>query len=131
MNAPSEDVKDLLEATSALGLTFADNLFVSEMPSTPDECVAVYDTGGEDPESRYTYERPTVQVRVRGDKGAYRSTYDLAQQIRDALHGLTNEETGGARYVGIWSVGDIMALGYDDNRRMVFSVNFRTHRTDA
>jgi hypothetical protein len=131
MNAPSVDIKDLIEGTSALGLTFAADLFVSEMPPTPDECVSVHDTGGYGAEVDYTYERPTVQVRVRGGKGEYEVAHAIAQDIRDALNGQANVSLNGARYVGIWCEGDVMSLGYDDNHRPLFTVNFRLHRTDA
>lgn len=131
MNASSEDIKDLLEATSFLGLTFTDNLFVSEMPSSPDACVVVYDTGGNDAEAGYTYDRPSVQIRVRGAKGGYKDAYALTLLIKNELHGTAGYETNATRYVGIWAEGDILALGYDDNHRPLFSINFRTHRTDA
>ena len=131
MQAPSVDIKDILEATSSLALTFGADLFVSEMPDTTDECVCVYDTGGFEPEANFVYERPTVQVVVRGTKGAYVVAYNLIQGIRNALHALANHTTNGARYIGIWCQSDIMSLGYDKNHRPMLSVNFRIHRTEA
>jgi len=131
MNPPSVDIKDILEGTSSLGLTFATDLFVSEMPTTPDACVCIYDTGGEDPEVNYTYERPHVQVRVRGDKGGYETAQELAQSIRDTLSGTADYTINGARYVGMWALGDVMFIEYDDNQRPEFTVNFRLHRTSA
>lgn len=131
MNAPSQDIKDVLEQTSSLGLTFATDLFVSEMPETPDASVGVYDTGGEDPEVNYTYERPTIQIRVRGAKGDYDGAYDTIKSIADVLNGLVDETVGSTRYVAIWQQSDIISLGYDDNRRPLLTVNFRMHRTDA
>lgn len=131
MNAPAEDIKDILENISALGFTFATDLFVGEMPVTPDACVTIYDTGGYAPEVDYVYERPTIQIRVRGAKGEYQNGHGLAQDIRDALNGLTGYIVNSARYVGIWCEGDVMALGNDDNNRPLFTVNFRLHRTDA
>jgi hypothetical protein len=131
MNAPSEDIATILAADSSLGLTLTTNLFVSEMPKEPDECVSVHDTGGYDGEADYVYQRPTVQVRVRGEKGAYQTAHGFAQDIRDLLHGLANYTTGSTRYVGVWCEGDVIAVGYDDNHRPLFTVNFRLHRTDA
>lgn len=134
MNSPAVDISDILAATSSLALTFATDLFVSEMPDTsdtPDECVCVYDTGGFEPEAGFNYERPTVQVRVRGPKGDYETAHNLAQSIRDELHGLANHTINGARYIGIWCMSDIMSLGYDKNHRPMLSVNFRIHRTEA
>ena len=131
MNAPSEDIKDLLEEPSSLGLAFKENLFVSEMPGSPDGCVVVYDTGGDDADAGYLYDRPSVQIRVRGAKGGYKDAYALALAIKGELHGATDHEINSTRYVGMWATGDILSLGYDDNHRPLFSVNFRLHRTDA
>ena len=130
MNPPSEDIKDILAAVSSLALTFATDLFVSEMPMEPDQCVCVYDTGGESPEGDYIYERPTVQVRVRGVKGDYLVAHELAQSIRDTLNGEHNHTINGARYIGIWGVGDVIFAGYDDNHRPLLTINFRLHRTN-
>ena len=131
MNAPSEDIKDILEGMSALALIFATDLFISEMPDEPDQCVCIYDTGGEPAEVNYIYEKPTIQIRVRGAKGAYLATHELAQSIRDTLNGLNNETWNGARYVGIWAMGDVLFINYDDNHRPIFTINFRIHRTEA
>lgn len=131
MQPPSEDIKDYLEGISSLALTFATDLFISEMPTTPDNCVCIYDTGGYEPEANYTYQRPTIQVRVRGAKGEYLAAHEQAQAIRDELHGLHNETINSARYVGIWQEGDIISAGQDDNKRPNVTMNFRIHRTTA
>jgi len=131
MNAPSMDIKDLLDGESSLGLTFGTDLFVSEMPPIPDLCVCVYDTGGEPPNPDYDYMKPTIQVRIRGDKGEYRAAYDLALSIQNFLNGMHNEEVNGTRYIGIWAEGDVFFIGYDENHRPELTVNFRLHRTTA
>jgi hypothetical protein len=131
MNPASQDVKDMLAADSACGLTYATDLFISEMPPTPDQCVCVYDTGGFDPEAQYEYERPTVQVRVRGVAGTYLTTFALAQNCLDALHGTANYTINSARYIGIWAQGDILFVGYDNNGRPMLTFNVRIHRATA
>lgn len=129
LNPPSEDVKDILAAQSVLGLVFGTDLFIGGLPSTPDACVAVYDTTGEPPEPSYRYERPHVQVVCRGDQGAYRLTQIQAQTIRDILNGINEETWNGARYIGIWALGDVNFIANDENRRPRFTINFRLHRT--
>jgi hypothetical protein len=129
LNPPSEDVKDMLAANSILQLTFADDLFIGLMPDQPDACVAVYDGPGEKAEPSYRYERPHVQVMVRGDQGKYRVAHIRAQTIRDALNGVQEETWGGARYIGVWALGDVISLGLDELRRPRCSINFRLHRT--
>jgi hypothetical protein len=129
LNPPSEDIKDYLDGDSDLGLTFAVDLFISEMPASPDACVCVSDAPGMSPEVDFTYERPMVQVMVRGAKDGYRAAHMLAQTIRDKLNGLHDYEVNGARYIGVWAEGDLIPLGYDDNHRPQVAVNFRLHRT--
>ena len=134
MRPPSEDIKDLLDGESTLGLTFATDLFVSDMPATPDFAVCVYDSGGLPAESGYVYERPTVQVRVRGAKGGYIQAFETAQSIHDFLirlwqGGQGAMTVGGARYVGIWPMAAPQFVGYDENHRPQVTVNFRLHRT--
>ena len=128
MNSPAVDIAGIL-ATAGVG-TISTDLFVSEQPKTPDECVTVFDTGGFPPESNYVYRKPTVNVRVRGKRGGYRNAYAVAKSIVDALHDKTNEDIDSAnRIIAIWCMGDIIALGKDDDERPLLSVNFRIHRT--
>ena len=131
LNPPSEDFKDMLEGESSLGLVFATDLFINKMPSSPDNVVSIHDASGESPEVNYTYEKPGVQIRVRGAKGGYKAAHEQAQDIRNFLHPTGNLTINGARYVGIWAEGDIIPLGDDDNERPLFSMNFRVHRTDT
>ena len=128
MNAPSDDIKDILEGLSSLALTFATDLFVAKRPPLPDQCVTVYDSGGYDPQAN-DYERPTVQVIVRGLKGGYRTAYALAKSIKDELHEYANQTVNSTRYIAIYTQGDILSLGEDENGRPLLSVNFRIHRT--
>ncbi len=129
MQPSSEDVKDILLGISSLALTYATDLFIAEMPDKPDNAVCIFDTGGYNPEANYVYQRPTIQVRVRGAKGAYTAAHEQIQAIRDELHALTDTTINGARYVGIWQEGDIISAGPDDNKRPNVTVNFRIHRT--
>jgi hypothetical protein len=129
MNPPSEDMKDVLEAETALALTFGDDLHIGQMPESPDACVCIYDTGGYPAELDYMYERPTFQVRVRGAKGGYRAAQVLAQAIRDTLHGVHNLTLNAARYILIAIESDVGSIGADELHRPNFTVNFRIHRT--
>lgn len=130
MNSVAEDIGGLLQSESVLGLVIGTNLHVSDMPASPDECVAIYDTGGGDPEADYSYDRPTFQIEVRGSKRDYRGAYDLARSIRDYLAPLANVTVGSTRYVGVWAMGDVFFLGYDENARPMLTLNFRAHRTE-
>lgn len=128
MNPTSEDIKDLLEDSSGVaGLVFGTNLFVGTMPTTPDSCVGLYDTGGPPPDEMISgLFYPTFQVRVRGAVGGYKTAYELAQSIRDNLHQRTGEAINGVTYVHIFATTDVLYIGKDENDRPLFSVNFRT-----
>jgi hypothetical protein len=131
MNPPSQDIKDFLVA-AGVG-TFGTDLFVSKEPAADADgnipTTTVYDTGGFDPEAQYVYDRPTVQVRVRGARGGYLAAYAKAQAARTALRTIFNETKNGTRYIGIWILGDIVALGDDEKGRPVLTLNIRIHRT--
>lgn len=127
MNSPAVDLANKL-ASSEIGVgTVNTNIFIAESPEAPDNCVTVYDTGGFHPEANYSYDRPTVMVKVRNR--SYTAGYAIAEDIKLGLNGLHGESLGGTTYVGIWAMGDINSLGKDDNRRHVFSINFMIHRS--
>lgn len=131
MNAPSVDIKDLLDGDSNLGLTFGQDLFVSEMPDSPDACVCIYDSGGGSPDADNAIEVPTVQVSVRGAKGGYLAAHALITEIREFLHGLASTEINGARYLLIWAVTDVAHVGTDQNNRSMLTINLQIRRTAA
>jgi hypothetical protein len=130
---PSVDIKDLLISNGTLGLTFGTSLFVSEMPETAGLAVCVYDSPGMAPEPDYVYERPHVQVQVRGSKvaGAYVAAHEMAQRIMNVLMAERQPVVNSARYVGIWPLGSPGFIGYDENHRPQVTVNFRLHRTTS
>jgi len=132
MNAPSQDIKDfIIESSAGLSLVFATDLFVAKMPETPDECVCIYDSGGGAPEANYEYDYPSVQIRVRGDRMGYQAGWALAKDIKDTLHGKTNETINSTRYIQIVCSGDIIFVAWDELERPIFSVNFEIHRTST
>jgi hypothetical protein len=131
MNPPSQDIKDFL-VDAAVG-TFEADLFVSKEPATDPTgnipTITVYDTGGFDPEAQYVYDRPTVQVRVRGARGGYLAAYAKAEAAKVALRTIFNETKNGTRYIGIWVLGDITSLGDDEKGRPILTLDIRMHRT--
>lgn len=132
MNSPAEDISTILVLSSSVtGLTEGTDLFISREPSKPDVVVSIFDTGGGEPQSTAErYEFPTVQVRSRGTAiTGYADAYAKLELIKLALHKFANQTIGGTKYIGIWASSDIIPLGYDDNNRPMFSLNFRIHRT--
>jgi hypothetical protein len=130
MNAQSEDIKDILEAESSLGLTFATDLFIGKEPDSPDDTVTIFDTMGFPDDMTYDateiYERPSIQIRVRSND--YMTGMALAKDIKDSLHGRGNETWNGTLYAVIRSVGGPALMDWDVSDRARFIINFNLQR---
>lgn len=133
MGSPAGDIASYLESSAvnvgSIGAASGWSINVSKFPDSPDSVIGIFDTSGEDPTSNIDYRRPTIQVRVRGGREAYLAGYLKAEAIFNALDGLHGEIIGSYRYIGIWAMGDILFLSYDEKERPMFSMNFRIHRT--
>lgn len=101
--------------------------FIETMPDSPDEAVGVYGYGGPEADAKLGYDEPSLQVRVRGGPDP-RTSRGRAQDIYDALHGLSNVTLpDGTVLVGCIGVqSSPQSLGPDPNRRHEHVVNFRT-----
>lgn len=131
MNAPSEDIKDMLLAESGLNLTFADNLHIGKEPSTPDNTVTIFDTYASTPQltmegrANSPYEKLFLQIRVRNRD--YSLAYSLINEIYLTLHGRAHETWNGAIYEVITCTSP-MHFDWDDNRRARFIININLQR---
>lgn len=130
MNASSEDIKDMLEAESSLGLTFATDLFIGKEPAEPDDCVTIFDTPGSPPQLTFNktekYQYPSIQIRVRNN--AYMTGWNLANDIKDALHGRAHETWNATYYSVIICSSELALLDWDEHGRARFIVNFNIQR---
>ena len=130
MNPASKDICSILESDSALGLTFATDLFVGKEPATPDNCVSIFDIPGDAPlltlDGGKNYYFPSVQIRVRNID--YLTGWDLIHNIQTLLHGIHNEIWNSTTYVLIRAVDNPFLLNWDENDRARFVVTFRGHR---
>jgi len=128
MNAPSEDIKDILVA-GGLGLTFATNLFIGKEPASPKNCVTIFDTYGRPPDLNLTdqgYERPSINIRVRNT--SYMTGWTLANNIKNLLHGKEHETWNGTLYTVIYCSSGPAQLDWDDNNNARFIINFNLQR---
>lgn len=134
-NMPSIDILDMLIADALL--TEATTGFINKEPGDNDikdgdPIATIYDTGGFDPEATgKTFDKPTINIRVKGKPGDIAGTIALVQSIKGALHQRTPETISNTRYMGIWQVGEIAFVEYDERNRPIFTANFRMHRTYA
>jgi hypothetical protein len=121
-------IKDILvekgvgtfNATGSIG-----TITIGKMPATPDACVVVSPSGGGSPDPKWRLDYPSVQVRVRGPKNDYVSAETKAKQVRAALLGLFSRIIPGGKLYSVTMPGDYTFLGWDDNLRPEFSLNFR------
>ena len=127
-----DDIADRLTTQSVA--TTGTNLFKDQMPSTPDELIALYETGGPAPVrvmgvstgTRPTAEQPHLQVIVRATRS------DAARKLaRDVFHNL--EAVGPVTinnvvYYGILALQTPFFLRKDESGRYEFAVNFEITR---
>lgn len=129
-SSPSIDIKDILEAESALALTFATDLFIGKEPTSPDNCVTIFDTPGAIPQLTLNrneiYEYPSIQIRVRNND--YMTGANLINDIKSTLHGRGHETWNGTFYSLIAASDSPALLDYDESNRARFVCNFNIQR---
>jgi hypothetical protein len=108
-------------ATRSLG-TVGTDIFIGEMPDSPNNCVALYQYQGESPELVGGLENPRLTVRVRNT--VYSDGQNKARDILKTLHTLNEQTLGGHRYLYIKAAGSISQLGRDKEKRALFTVEF-------
>lgn len=128
MNPATEDIKDIIIA-GGLG-TFQTDLFIADFPDTPDSCTVVALAPGGAPGLWYEWERPGVQILVRGAANGYTSANATINEIAALLHGY-QDTINSARYALIQQQGNVLYIGKDESTRPVFSANFLVQRTSA
>jgi hypothetical protein len=132
MNAPSFDVKDMLEAwgeSSGFGFTFTEDLFIGKEPTKPRNCVTIFDTIGLPPELNLTnqgYEYPSIQIRVRNS--SYTEGWRIISEIKNSLHGRSHQTWNGSLYTVIYCSSGPALLDFDDNGNARFIINFNLQR---
>jgi hypothetical protein len=118
------DIKTLLNEIN-------DNIYRNDKPDTEDNLIVIYDTGGQPAlhsigSQPASLEKPTFQVLIRNT--SHDTAESQAEDIKDALDGLTKQTINGTRYEVIFMEGDMLHLGKDDRERTQFTVNFVTWR---
>lgn len=98
---------------------------VGMLPDTPDTAIIVNMTGGVDPFPHLLLNQPSVQVMIRGTKNGYQAAYAKARAVVAKLLGMATTVLQGDTYRSCIQIGDIGTLGFDENKRPLFSANFR------
>lgn len=130
MNPASVDIKDMLKDDSSLELTFGTNLFIGREPSSPDNCVTVFDTPGAPPLLTFArgenYYYPSVLIRVRNR--SYQDGWTLINDIKVLLHAKNHETWNETNYGIIICSGDPAFFDWDETGRARFIANFNIQR---
>lgn len=116
----SVEIAEFLEDNS-IG-TVGANIFYSRLPDQPDNCIAVYDTGGIAPNRYVPIAQPTFQIIIRNK--AYATGKAIAESIVALLDRRMNEEIGGTYFYSIFLMGEPAHIGADKKDRDEFSMNF-------
>lgn len=123
----AEGAKDLLVAAGVGVFAAASGwgIYVSKEPSTPSTTITLFNTSGRPPNPKWLLDYPSLNIRIRGAKGGYVNAEDKAKEVKDVLLGLDSQDINGDRWVSVTMPGDLAFIGYDENERPMFSLNFR------
>lgn len=118
MSTTAKDLREgIRQALTDAALATTSQVFWSKMPTTPDRVVVI---------SWYPVSVPHVegvQLRIRGKAGSNTDAEDWANQIRAALHGLSDLTWGDTVLDTLaWVSG--APMGYDGTNRQEVALNF-------
>ena len=99
-------------------------IYIGKTPMRPDTTITITQFGGLPPDPKFLLDYPSIQVRVRGDKGKYRDTRLKTKDIKDVLLGCVSQTVNDDRWVSVTMETDPVFLGYDENERPEFVLNF-------
>ena len=127
MTAPSIGIKDLLVAASLGTFNTPPSgswpIYLSKLPAEPDQCIAIFDTGGRDPDPKWLLDYPDITIMVRA-KGFVDANAKI-RNVRSKLQGLFSQDINGDRWVSLTQQGDIANAGHDEKDRQLLTVTFR------
>jgi len=126
-----EDIKDLLvsDGIGVFGATSGWGIYISKEPSSPDTVITIYPTGSvNEPNPKFKLDFNSFQVRVRGAIEGFQGAMAKAEEVKAALLGRGDVTINNTLYVGVWMVTDILLLRYDETRRPILTMNWRTAR---
>jgi hypothetical protein len=98
------------------------DMFLSQMPDQPDNCIALFEYAGSPPDLHWAGEYPGLQVRVRNK--SYAAARSKIGEVIEKLHGLHEQTLSGTRYLLIKARGSPEVLKRDNNNRIELFVNF-------
>lgn len=124
---PSEDVRSVLVTAGVVSATPGNawSVHIGHLPKSPNQVVAISDTGGLSPNPKWLLDYPSVQILIRGAANGYVETRNKAIRIKDELLGIVSQDVNGNRLASVTMAGDVAFIGVDQIERPMFSLNFR------
>lgn len=127
-----EEIAQFLDALGLANYQPSDvtgDTFLNRLPDQPDLALAVARYGGTESDAHLGYDEPSIQVRVRGPNTDPRVAAAKAQEIYNALHGITDRTMPAGTWLSscIGSQGGPIYIGPDQLGRHEYTVNFRMH----
>lgn len=129
---PHVEVANYLEAQGVAGGDTDWKLTRGFMPSAPDQVLAVFPAGGQQPEGKYDLRHPNVQLRIRGAVDEQTPAMAKLREAEDLLKAARGVTIGQGRYAGFFPLSDLMALGRDEEtHRYEYTITLRAAREPA
>lgn len=120
---------DLGDYLSTGGIT--GTIYKGFMPNDPDDCVAIYETGGQAPvhamngsAGQAVLERPRVQIVCRSGEYDYSTARTKAQSVFVLMDGMPTRTLNGVAYKWAAAVHSPFLMGRDEHKRPLIACNF-------
>ena len=115
------DIANYIDTNTSL--TLGTDLFIGTLPSTAENCVGIFQTGGVEPSAYVKIKKPTLQVMVRNTN--YETAQDLSYTIYDLLHQLIGRTAiGGTTVLTVFALQEPTEVGEDTTGRALFTTNY-------
>lgn len=125
INPPSVDIRQLLIDDGALT---SDQIFVGKSPQQLTTAHTTLIDNGGSTNPRWLRDETNLQALVRGATQDYLSGWEMAQTVKDTILGREQFVVNDVLYIRFLLLNDILFIGYDENERPTFSLNFQVVR---
>lgn len=115
------DIAQILQ-TNGIG-TIGVDIFLGQLPASPDNVVVVFEYAGEPPDLHWSGEYPGLQILARNK--SYDAGRQKIEQVKNILHGMAETVINSHRFLLIRANQSPFFLERDENNRAIFVCNFR------
>lgn len=114
--------------TGSVG-TLATNLFLSQMPDSPDACVVVLENTGASPDLTFgtsvaTVEKPRIRVVARSEQNDYAAAKTKIESARTVLGAVRNQNLSSTNIICILDTTGTYPLSFDGEDRPLLACDF-------